>query len=208
MATLFRATLGALVVSTTCALAAGCGGERAGHPSSPIGNRSKSTVEEIPVARPASPPSLPPPSATSASTSAPSARSAVNPDNDASKDMTRGLPEGVRGSVVIVVFFATWAEPAKKLLPKLDVMASRGVAIVGIDEDEEPDGVASFVSALGVSFPWVFDQDRLLAQGFHVTSMPAVYVLARSGAIRFKHAGYRDGMEADIAREVALLLKE
>ena len=115
------------------------------------------------------------------------------------------------GRVTVVTFFATWCAPCERSLPELEkIFAAHGgqVAVFGIDEDDEENGVREFVAEAGVSFPTKWDVDKAKAGLWKPATMPSTYVVDKHGGMRFVHAGYQDGDEAAIAREVDALAAE
>jgi thiol-disulfide isomerase/thioredoxin len=117
------------------------------------------------------------------------------------------------GKVGAVVFWASFAEPCKKMLPRLQGLrakyAQRGFEVVGVDEDEAQDApqAKAFAARFGVRFPdGMDDGDRTTAHAWTPPTMPSVFVVDRAGAVRFTHAGWHDGEEAAVEREIQGLL--
>jgi len=100
--------------------------------------------------------------------------------------------------------------PCARSFPKLEVLyqryKSRGLAVVAISEDDDPRDFAAFLSPLAITFPAGVDHTKLTAAHWHVTTMPSTFVVDRSGVVRFVHAGYADGDEAELEREIQKLL--
>lgn len=115
-----------------------------------------------------------------------------------------------RGKVVVVAFWATWCEPCKKAFPKLQEIYAKyqasGVDVVGISEDDERDGIAEFAGTYGAKFPVVWDSGKKIAGKWEPKSMPATFILDKTGTVRFAHLGYHDGEDVEIAKEVKSLL--
>jgi cytochrome c biogenesis protein CcmG/thiol:disulfide interchange protein DsbE len=120
----------------------------------------------------------------------------------------------LRGTVVLVDFWATYCAPCKRSLPKLDALrakyAGRGLHVVGISEDEpdDRDKIAEFASAHGARFAIAWDEDKSIARHYKPETMPSTFVIDRKGIVRFVHVGYRDGDEGAIEKEVTDLLAE
>ncbi|MGH7329010.1 MAG: TlpA family protein disulfide reductase, partial [Polyangiaceae bacterium] len=114
------------------------------------------------------------------------------------------------GKVVVVDFWATWCGPCKKSFPKLQELnvkyKASGLEIVGISEDDDKGGIADFGSTLGAKFFIGWDQDKSIAGKWHVEAMPTSFVIDKKGIVRFVHAGYHDGDEAEIEKEIKGLL--
>jgi thiol-disulfide isomerase/thioredoxin len=131
------------------------------------------------------------------------------------------------GKVTVVEFWATWNGPAKVSFPKLEALRKtyepRGLAIVAVSVDDEPEGclelsgsgrecvrrgniLTQFATEMGARFPIAWDRDHLIAQRWHVRSMPSVYVVDRSGFVRHVNEGWHDGDEKELEREILPLL--
>jgi thiol-disulfide isomerase/thioredoxin len=114
------------------------------------------------------------------------------------------------GKVVVVHFWATWCEPCKKFMPKLNALGMRhngAVRIIGVSVDDERDGIAEFAKRFGADFPVVWDKDKAIARSWSPGSLPATFVVDAGGVVRFAHLGYHDGDAATIEDEVSRLLK-
>jgi peroxiredoxin len=120
----------------------------------------------------------------------------------------------LKGKVVVLDFWGTFCEPCKKSFPKLEVLqhkyAESGLAVVAISEDEadDKDKIADFASALGAKFAIGWDADKSVARHYNPPTMPSSFVVDRKGHVRFAHAGYHDGDEAELEKELKGLLNE
>jgi cytochrome c biogenesis protein CcmG, thiol:disulfide interchange protein DsbE len=195
-----------------------CGGtppKAADVPSEPISGGSTDTPPEKP-------------NSGSSSSSGTSSSSGSDPKGSAKSDPNaKGAPDfsgksvngqgtvsmaSLKGKVVIVDFWATWCEPCKKSFPKLQELyvkyKASGLEIVGISVDDDSKDIASFGSAHGgAKFPLLWDDGKKIAGKYKPASMPSSYIVDKTGAIRFTHAGYHDGEEATIEEEIKKLLK-
>jgi peroxiredoxin len=115
-----------------------------------------------------------------------------------------------RGKVVVVAFFATWCEPCKKTMPALDALrdkyAARGLSVVGVAEDDTPEGLSDYVAARGVDFPIAWDAAQAAVRPYYARNLPAEFVVGRDGVVRAAFIGYAEGVEVEIEREVLRLL--
>jgi cytochrome c biogenesis protein CcmG/thiol:disulfide interchange protein DsbE len=120
----------------------------------------------------------------------------------------------LRGKVVVVDFWGTFCEPCKKSFPKLQELNAKygdsGLEIVAISEDEaeDKDKIPSFVDAYGAKFTIAWDSHKSAAKLYNLPTMPSSFVIDRRGRVRYAHAGYRDGEEDQLERELKKLLKE
>src|SRR5450755_5079078 len=92
----------------------------------------------------------------------------------------------LRGSVVLVNFWATWCPPCRKEMPDLDALYSRfgaqGFVVLGIS-DEEAAKVEPFVRERKVSFPVLLDVGRKVNEMFVVEGIPKSFVYDRDGKL-------------------------
>jgi len=117
------------------------------------------------------------------------------------------------GKVGVVAFWASFAEPCKLMLPKLQELrarfAERGFEVIGVSEDDRSDEASAraFLAQLGVQFPaGIDDDDHGVAAAWRLNAMPAYFVVDRRGGVRSVHLGWRDGDAAALAREIEDLL--
>lgn len=116
----------------------------------------------------------------------------------------------LKGKVVVVVFWATWAAPCATQFAVLaaldDRYRSKGVAIVGVSEDDKPTGIAAFGKMHNVTFPLVWDEGKRIAGVWVPKSMPYTFIVDRSGRISFVQIGYHDGDVQTLDDEVRKVL--
>lgn len=116
-----------------------------------------------------------------------------------------------RGKVTLLVFWATWSEPDKRELIKLQELYTRfgppTLGVIALSIDDEPSLLGEFAKTYGLRFPLGWDARHHFATTFQVATDPTTYVIDRSGIIRFIHRGYHDGEAEVIASEVESLLR-
>ena len=92
----------------------------------------------------------------------------------------------LRGSVVLVNFWATWCPPCRKEMPDLDALyrkfAAKGLVILAIS-DEELGKVQPFVTAHAVSYPILLDPGRKVNELFRIEGIPKSFVYNREGKL-------------------------
>ncbi|MEP6774771.1 MAG: TlpA disulfide reductase family protein [Chloroflexota bacterium] len=99
----------------------------------------------------------------------------------------------LRGRPVWINFWATWCPPCKTELPimkqKYDKYKAQGLAIVGIDMQEEPAYVKSYVD--GNAFDWTFvvDPDGAVTDRYYTAGIPSHLFIDESGVIRAINVG-------------------
>ncbi|MBK8994372.1 MAG: TlpA family protein disulfide reductase [Myxococcales bacterium] len=114
------------------------------------------------------------------------------------------------GKVMLVDFWATWCEPCKDSFPHHQALAEKyagQVVVVGISIDDEPGGIADFAKKNGAKFAIGWDEGQSVSGTYSPPTMPTAYIIDKSGIVRYVHAGFRKGDEAEIDAHIAELLK-
>jgi peroxiredoxin len=120
--------------------------------------------------------------------------------------------KSLHGSVILLDFWGTFCEPCKRSFPKLqdlyDKYSDKGLQILGVSEDEvdDKDKIPGFAGTYGVRFPVAWDEDKAIARQYKPETMPSTFVIDRKGVVRYAHAGYHNGEEIEIEKEVEELL--
>ncbi len=117
-----------------------------------------------------------------------------------------------RGNVVMVNFWATWCGPCRQEMPLLDEIYERyrdaGFQLLGVNIDDDTTKAARMADDMGVSFPLLFDQEKLVSRLYDVRAMPVTVLIDRDGTVRHVHYGYRPGFEDAYLEQVRTLLRE
>ncbi|MDH3786005.1 MAG: TlpA family protein disulfide reductase, partial [Acidobacteriota bacterium] len=104
----------------------------------------------------------------------------------------------LRGSVVILDFWATWCPPCVEGLPKLDTIQDRyrdeNVRVFAVNSGEPPHVAVAFVEDHDLSLP-VVTYDETLEREFSVSSLPTLIILDRTGRVRRRWDSYLEGSQ-------------
>jgi len=98
----------------------------------------------------------------------------------------------LRGTPVVLNFWATWCPPCRAELPELQAASQRlagQVAIVGVNQAEAPAEVQAFVEKLDLGFTIPLDQSADVSRLYRVRSLPTTFFIDRSGIIRQMQIG-------------------
>jgi thiol-disulfide isomerase/thioredoxin len=101
------------------------------------------------------------------------------------------------GKVVILDFWATWCPPCKAEIPGfIDLQkkyGDKGVAVIGVSLDQEgPSTVKPFMNQLGINYPVVMGDDKIVQDFGGIEGVPTTFIIDRSGNEVSKHVGYGD----------------
>jgi peroxiredoxin len=118
----------------------------------------------------------------------------------------------LRGKVVVVNFWASWCVECRPEMPILErlhrELASRGLAIIGINAREDRRAVARYATELGLTFPLVLDQAGRTNDLYGVIGLPATFIVGRDGRAVAFGVGPRDWGGLPARRIIEALLAE
>lgn len=98
----------------------------------------------------------------------------------------------LRGTPVVLNFWATWCGPCRREMPALQAAAERfdgQVLVLGVDQGEDPQIVQDFVTEMGVTFPIPLDDEYLVGDTYNIRGMPTTFFVDDKGIIRHLWVG-------------------
>lgn len=108
----------------------------------------------------------------------------------------------LRGTPVVVNFWAAWCPPCVSEMPDFEVVHQElgdDVAFVGIDVRESVDAARELVEETGVTYTIGRDPSGEIFQAFDAVNMPSTFLIAADGTVVASHAG---AMDADLLRSL------
>lgn len=103
--------------------------------------------------------------------------------------------ESLRGSVVLMDFWATWCGPCKAAMPSLQefhtTYSERGLKVIGINAWERGDPV-KYKKEQGYTYTLLLNGDTV-ARAYGVSGIPAFFLIDRDGNLAWKATGWGPG---------------
>ena len=117
-----------------------------------------------------------------------------------------------RGQIIVINFWASWCGPCRKEMPILQSFHNKykdlGVAVWGVNVEQNNQEGRDFLSDLKLNFPIFFDSSNTVSANYQVEAMPTTVIVDRSGKVRYVFKGYRDGYEKKYAKAIKTLIRE
>jgi peroxiredoxin len=132
--------------------------------------------------------------------------------------------EELRGSPVVLNFFASWCAPCREEAPLLErtwrEYRDRGVRIVGVNIKDTERSAKHFVDRYDITYPVVRDEDAALARSLDVYGLPQTFFVDEDWRLLTSARGRRLGEgrgqvaqlgaidRADLSRHIEALLDD
>jgi peroxiredoxin len=119
----------------------------------------------------------------------------------------------LKGSVVLLDFWATWCPPCRESLPHLQkihddkALADKGLKVYAVNLREDKDKAKGYVDENKLTFPVLLDKEGATAKAYLVSGIPTTIVIGRDGKIAKAFVGFGDESEKEIRSAVNDALK-
>lgn len=123
--------------------------------------------------------------------------------------------KGLRGQVVLIDFWTFGCYNCRNTLPSIKSWDAKyrdkGLTIIGVhtpefDTEKKIENVRSEVASLDLHYPVVTDNENATWNAYGVEAWPTIFVLDKSGRIRWRHVG--EGAYAETEAVIQKLLAE
>ena len=106
-----------------------------------------------------------------------------------------------RGKVVLVNFWATWCAPCREEMPSMEAlranMEKRPFVVLAVNVGEGGRVARGFADSLSLHFPVLLDRDTKTTKAWGARILPASFVVAPDGKIRYSYGGAIDWNTAE-----------
>jgi len=116
---------------------------------------------------------------------------------------------GLRGSPVVLNFWASWCIPCREEAPLLTAADRKyradGLRILGIVYQDGAANARDFMARYGQTYPGLLDPDGRTAIDYGVFGIPETFFIDRTGVVRSRQVGAL--MAADLQRQIEAILQ-
>jgi thiol-disulfide isomerase/thioredoxin len=114
------------------------------------------------------------------------------------------------GKVIYLDFWASWCVPCRQSFPWLNdiqvAYANRGLVVVAVNLDKEPQLAAKFLEGNPAAFRIVYDPKGAIATSYDVKAMPSSVIIGRDGQVRTVHRGFHEDEEYNYVSDIKAAL--
>lgn len=117
----------------------------------------------------------------------------------------------LKGSVVVLDFWATWCPPCRESLPHLDALykelSPKGLKVFAVDLQEEKSTVSDYIKKHNLTFPVLLDSTGKVGGLYKANAIPQTVVVAKDGTVKKVFVGFSTEMETQLRQTVEEAMK-
>ena len=114
----------------------------------------------------------------------------------------------LRGSPIVLNFWASWCIPCREEAPLLTAAdatyRSDGLRILGVVYQDSSENASDFMARYGQTYPGLLDPDGRTAIDYGVFGIPETFFIDRAGVVRSRQVGPLT--EAELKRKIEAIL--
>lgn len=119
--------------------------------------------------------------------------------------------EDYRGKAVLVNFWATWCTPCREEMPSMEklreALRDEPFVVLAVNVGEGARAARNFGEKLGLGFPLLLDQDTRATRAWGARVLPASFIVAPDGTIRYAYFGAIDWAREDVRAAILALVR-
>jgi len=125
--------------------------------------------------------------------------------------------EDFKGKIIVMDFWGSWCGPCRVELPIFQAVYERyrdkGVVFLGMNFERPVPGkdlkqlARDFIRQNKYTFPVIVDHDQVAAAAYGITGFPTVFLIDKSGTIRYRNVGVSEGIETILQDQIESLLQ-
>jgi thiol-disulfide isomerase/thioredoxin len=108
----------------------------------------------------------------------------------------------LRGSVVLLDFWATWCGPCRMELPVIEKLhrkyQDKGLIVLGVN-DEQPETALRYLDTMKYTLATLNDSGHTVHREYHVNAIPTMVLIDRDGVVSGRFVGTRSDGELEAA---------
>ena len=117
----------------------------------------------------------------------------------AALDVSMNKLSGLKGSVVVLDFWATWCGPCRREMPNIvkihHELSKKGLAVVAVNMQEDKGKVSSFLKTNQYDLPVWLDVNGVVAGKYGASAIPTLVIIDREGKVASHMVGLREERE-------------
>jgi thiol-disulfide isomerase/thioredoxin len=122
-----------------------------------------------------------------------------------------------KGKVIVMDFWGSWCGPCRIELPIFQAAYERykdkGVVFLGMNFERPVPGkdlvkiARDFVTENKYTFPVIVDHDQIATTAYGITGFPTLFLIDKTGKIRYRNIGVTDGIETILQDQIESLMQ-